>query len=126
MPLPDYSPTHVWVGAATVPISNRKVRRAYLRQSVRVVKDARIDVLEIYCSQCRRPYDDVRDEMCSAAEGNEHLRGGPIGERKKRAHHRHSCILLGCDFPTVLRPRPSLFDDDPAEGAGEDEERQAV
>lgn len=110
MPLPGYSPTHVWVAAATVPISSRKVRRAFLRQSIRVVRDDRIDILEIYCAQCRRPYDDVKDEPCEAAEGNEHLRGGPIGIRKKRAHHKHNCVALGCELPEE--------DDEDEEGHG--------
>ncbi|MEU8272589.1 hypothetical protein AB0B89_36250, partial [Sphaerisporangium sp. NPDC049002] len=58
-------------------------------------KEVRIDVIETYCEQCRRPYDDVVGEPCIAADTTVHLRGGPIGERKKRIH-RHNCELLGC------------------------------
>ncbi|MFB9880809.1 hypothetical protein ACFFMN_22905 [Planobispora siamensis] len=111
--MPEYSPTHVWVGAATVPITQRKVRRAYLRQSVRTVKDTKITILEIYCEQCRRPYDDVQDELCSAAQSSKHLKGGPIGVRQKRAHYKHNCALLGCDLSSADddAEEPSLFDD---------------
>jgi hypothetical protein len=30
------------------------------------------------------------------AESNEHLRGGPQGERKKRKHLYHDCDQTGC------------------------------
>lgn len=97
MPMPEYSETHVWVAAATVSLDERQAKRAVLRHSVRIPKELRISVLEVYCGQCRRPWDDVADELCSAAKGNEHLRGGPIGERKKRkTAHLHDCQALGC------------------------------
>jgi hypothetical protein len=97
MPMPEYSTHHVWVGAATVALDPRLAHRAVLRHSVRYPRDLKIDILEVYCSQCRRPWDDVADELCEAAKSNEHLRGGPIGERKKR-RHAHRCDLLGCDI----------------------------
>jgi len=102
MPMPEYSRTHTWVGAATVKLNDRQALRAVLRHSVRYPRDysapsgLRLDILEVYCSQCRRPWDDVADELCEAADSNEHLRGGPIGERKKRKH-RHDCAALGCE-----------------------------
>lgn len=98
MPMPDYSKTHVWVGAATVGLDERQAKRAVLRHSVRIPRELKINVLEVYCAQCRRPWDDVADELCEAAVNNEHLRGGPIGERKKRRHD-HRCDLLGCPMP---------------------------
>ncbi len=85
------------MAAATVGLSLKQARHALLRHSVRLPKQIRIDVLDIYCDQCRRTFDDVCDEPCIAATTAEHLRGGPIGERKKRAHHKHNCELLGCD-----------------------------
>jgi hypothetical protein len=97
VPSPNYSEEHVWVAAATVGLSLKQARHALLRHSVRLPKQIRIDVLDIYCDQCRRTFDDVCDEPCIAATTAEHLRGGPIGERKKRAHHKHNCELLGCD-----------------------------
>lgn len=92
---------HVWVAAATVELDMRQAKRAVLRHSVRIPKELRIDVLEVYCRECRRPWDDVAGEPCVAPVNNEHLRGGPIGERKKRAHHRHNCELLGCVLPAA-------------------------
>lgn len=50
------------------------------------------------CEQCRRPWDDVADDLCVAAKDNKHLRGGTI-ERRKRAHHKHNCDALGCEPP---------------------------
>lgn len=88
---------HVWVAAATVDLDGRQAKRAVLRHSVRIPKQAKINVLEVYCAECRRPWDDVADEPCVAVTNNEHLRGGPIGERRKRRHDRHRCDLLGCD-----------------------------
>lgn len=96
MPMPDYSRTHTWVGAATIDLDDRQALRAVLRHCVRHPRDLRISVIEVYCSQCRRPWSDVADELCEAADSNEHLRGGPIGERRKRAHHKHNCEALGC------------------------------
>ncbi|MEW9530784.1 hypothetical protein [Microbispora sp. NPDC049125] len=96
MPVADYSEDHVWDFAAIVRGTERQARRAVLRHSIRVPKETKIEVLEVYCTQCRRPYEDVVGEPCVAAESNEHLRGGPIGERKKRTHN-HNCELLGCD-----------------------------
>lgn len=51
-------------------------------------------ILDIHCSACRRPYDDVADEPCAAAINNEHLRGGPIGERKKRGTNRGAITAI--------------------------------
>jgi hypothetical protein len=99
MPMPEYSRTHTWVGAATIALDDRQALRAVLRHCVRHPRDLRIDILDVYCSQCRRPWTDVADELCEAADGNEHLRGGPIGQRKKRAHHKHNCAALGCEQP---------------------------
>lgn len=94
--MPEFSEQHVWVAAATVELDVRQARRAVLRHSVRIPKEYRITVLDVYCAQCRRTWDDVADEVCVAAASNEHLRGGPIGERKKRKHN-HRCDLLGCE-----------------------------
>lgn len=97
MPMPEYSENHVWVVANIHEVTPKQAYRAYLRHSIRV-QDARLDVLETYCKQCRRPWEDVADQPCEAASGNEHLRGGPIRERKKRKH-RHDCGAFGCEMP---------------------------
>lgn len=97
MPMPEYSEHHVWVIATLYDATAKQARRAFLRHSVHVEKGERLDALDVYCKQCRRTWDDVADELCVAAQGNEHLRGGPIGERKKRkAHSFHDCLSVGC------------------------------
>lgn len=95
--VPQQTGGHVWVAAATVALDTRQAKRAVLRHSVWFTGSVpqKIDVLEVYCRLCRRPWDDVADELCVAASTTEHLRGGPIGERKKRKHN-HNCSLLGC------------------------------
>lgn len=87
---------HSWVGAATVELSGKQAAHADLRGSIRVPTETRVDVLEVYCGRCRRPYDDVADEPCIVAAGSrEHLIGGPIAERQKRTH-THDCSIWGC------------------------------
>jgi hypothetical protein len=95
----EHSEEHAWVAAATVRLNSRQAKRAVMRHSVWLSEERRIDVLDVYCAECRRTWDDVAGEPCVAATANEHLRGGPIGVRKKRAHHRHNCQLLGCELP---------------------------
>jgi hypothetical protein len=75
---------HQWVGAAYVTLQLPQARYAARRGSIRVAEKTRVEVLDVYCNACRRPFDEVKDAPCSAAINNEHLRGGPIGERKKR------------------------------------------
>lgn len=101
MPNPEYSEVHIWVAAATITLDPRQAKRAVLRHSIRLPAQRRIDILEIYCGQCRRPWDDVADEPCEAAISNAHLHGGPIGERRKRKHN-HRCDLLGCDTAVAV------------------------
>lgn len=75
---------HDFVVSATIRVDQKTARYAEFRQSFHAKKDTRIDVLEVYCEACRRPLDEVASEACSALINNEHLRGGPIGERAKR------------------------------------------
>jgi hypothetical protein len=75
---------HEFVIAATIKVDQKLARYADFRQSYRLKKDTRIEVLEVYCQACKRALEDVADEPCSALINNEHLRGGPIGERAKR------------------------------------------
>lgn len=105
MPQRITTTTHEWVGAACIPMDAKAAKRAVDRQSVRTYMldgDLKINVLDVYCAACRRPYDDVADQVCEAAESNEHLRGGPIGERAKRRHLYHDCEQEGC-FPNGVR-----------------------
>lgn len=91
---------HKWVGAAEVPLDQRQAKHALLRLFIRPPAQERIDILDVYCGRCRRAYDDVNGQPCSALENNEHLRGGPIGTRAARKHP-HDCLdpNVQCDKP---------------------------
>jgi hypothetical protein len=95
------SDQHRWVGATNVRLDPNQARYAQWRGYVDIPESERIVVLEVYCGSCRRPYEDVSGEPCIAADTNEHLRGGPIGERKKRKHN-HDCALVGCDHAAAV------------------------
>jgi len=90
------SEQHQWVGAITVDLQPHLARRGNSRGTIRIPADTPVEVLEVYCAMCKRPFDDVADKPCSAASGTEHLRGGPLGERKKRIHAHHDCEQVGC------------------------------
>lgn len=76
---------HEWVLASNVPVTERQMRYALMRGALTVPMRTKIEAIEGFCKNCRRPYEDIADEACVYALGqNEHLRGGPIGERKKR------------------------------------------
>lgn len=76
--------THDWVGAALVHLDDKTAKRADLRGSYRTKEEERIDVLDVYCGECKRPYTDVALEPCSAKVDNTHLIGGDPGVRAKR------------------------------------------
>ena len=80
----DKEPAHQWVGATNTELTDRQARLALLRGAIALPERHKMQVLEVYCSDCMRPYEDVVGEQCSAKVNNEHLRGGPIGVRKKR------------------------------------------
>jgi len=85
MPKKITATDHKWVAAAQLSLTDTQARQAEWRGHVDIKDRVRIEVLETYCRECRRPYDDVADEPCAVdVEGNDHLRGGPIGVRKKR------------------------------------------
>lgn len=102
-PLPDKPPTmaekikaeadenplcHTWVVAANVPVDFKTARRAEFRGSFRTEAGMRVDSLEVMCSSCRRPMDDVGDRPnCEGKEDNSHLIGGDQGVRAKRIIH---------------------------------------
>lgn len=75
---------HTWVVAATIPIDHATARKASHRGSFRTEGGMRVEALEVYCSGCRRPLDEVRDDPCAAKEDNTHLIGGDPGVRAKR------------------------------------------
>jgi hypothetical protein len=82
---------HTWVVAALVDLPEPLAKQAFRRGTVRVPAEPRpqgpsvkIDVLDVYCGQCRRPWEDVHGKSCEAAASKDHLIGGPTGVRKKR------------------------------------------
>lgn len=92
------SSSHKWVGATHVPLDDKQARWAANRGSIRISQPLKVEVLDTYCVQCRRVYEDA-PPTCIAAETTEHLRGGPIGERRKRKHPYHDCSAYDCDLP---------------------------
>ena len=83
---------HAWIAASNVPLDDKQAKYAERRGALWVgcVPDpeghlgVKIEALEVSCGACRRPYADVAGLPCAALASTEHLRGGPIGERKKR------------------------------------------
>jgi hypothetical protein len=116
MPKRIISAEHVWGGAAIVRLDPKNASKAVLRGYVDLDVDTRFQVLEVYCTQCRRPYDAVADRPCEAAEekGNETLIGGPTRERRKRVQSHHDCSRYGCE-PDLKKLRADVgveLDDD--------------
>jgi hypothetical protein len=85
--VPDYTtlPDHDWEGATYYPLTERQAARASQhlegQVKIKVEDEVTLRVVEVVCRQCRRVYEDAHDEPCVIGI---HLRGGPIGERKKR------------------------------------------
>lgn len=75
---------HVWVGAATFALPRTVVRAAHKRGTFRLRKDQKVVITEVYCSECHVTYERAVGKPCSAIESKEHLRGGPIGDQRKR------------------------------------------
>lgn len=78
--------THTWVGATILPLSMSQARTVDLRAAVTIRADTKVQVLDAYCQSCRGNWEALVGIKCPAKDSraNEHLRGGPIGERKKR------------------------------------------
>lgn len=79
---PDLS--HVWVVAAEIEVTPKVAKIADYRGSFKAAEGQRVDALEVYCKGCRRPYDEVRGDDCSAKIDNRHLIGGDQSTRAKR------------------------------------------
>ena len=97
--------SHTWIGASTIPLTEKQAKRADLRCSITLEpgdSPLRIDVLEVYCSGCRRAREDVADEPCSAKINNEHLIGGDQRERVKRKQLR---LPPGVEVTPIPAPR---------------------
>ncbi|MFF0754386.1 hypothetical protein [Streptomyces sp. NPDC004267] len=81
---PDTSLSHVWIVAAEIKVEDRIAKVADFRGSFTAVRDTRVDALEVYCRNCRRPYESVAGVDCEALLDNRHLIGGDQGVRAKR------------------------------------------
>lgn len=75
---------HKWVGAATVDLPATVVRMAHKRGTFRLRRDAKVAILEVYCSECMKGYDRAAGKPCEAIESRAHLIGGPIGDQRRR------------------------------------------
>lgn len=76
--------SHVWVVAAEVQVTPKIAKIADHRGSFKTAEGQRIDALDVYCKGCRRPFDEVTGEDCSAKVDNRHLIGGDQSTRAKR------------------------------------------
>lgn len=76
--------THTWVVAAMIHVDRKTAKQADFRGSFRVKEEQRIEALDVYCEKCKRHYEDVADQPCSAKIDNQHLIGGDQSERVKR------------------------------------------
>lgn len=54
---PQQSLAHVWIVAAEIKVEERVAKLADFRGSFTTVEGTRIDALEVYCRNCRRPFD---------------------------------------------------------------------
>lgn len=107
-----YAADHVFVGATYVELPPNLANQADKRGTIRLPGQTKVEILEVVCVQCRRPYDAVASKPCAAAspETRDHLVGGPsgssaTGERKKRntgqrQHPYHDCRAVGCTLGT--------------------------
>ncbi|MFD9248402.1 hypothetical protein [Streptomyces bottropensis] len=80
----EQSLAHVWIVAAEIKVEERVAKLADFRGSFNTVAGTRVDALEVYCRNCRRPYEDVAEVDCEAMLDNRHLIGGDQTQRAKR------------------------------------------
>lgn len=81
--------THRWVAAVEIPVDATQASTGTLRAAITLRAATKVHVIDCYCAGCKRNFEAVIGLPCPAkdARTNEHLRGGPIGERKKRGKH---------------------------------------
>ncbi|GAA2786329.1 hypothetical protein GCM10010521_75350 [Streptomyces rameus] len=80
----EQSLAHVWIVAAEIKVEERLAKLADFRGSFTAVAGTRVDAQEVYCRNCRRPYEDVAEADCEAMIDNRHLIGGDQTQRAKR------------------------------------------
>ncbi len=69
---------HAWVGAVTVPLPDNRARGVLLKGYWDLPQRMRVDVLDVYCAVCHRPYETAGEEC----PGRSH--GGPSGRRRRK------------------------------------------
>ncbi|MFJ4988758.1 hypothetical protein ACIP9H_33780 [Streptomyces sp. NPDC088732] len=83
-PPPPKDLSHKWIVAAEMEVTPRIASIADFRGSFKTTEGQRVDALEVYCKDCRRPYDEVKGDDCEARIDNRHLIGGDQSVRAKR------------------------------------------
>ena len=99
-PVKDLS--HTWIASATIELTELLAKMADMRHSLRLKEREKIDVLEVYCSGCRKQYEDAVGTDCSAKIDNSHLFGGDRTERVKR---KQPHIPFGVEVTPIPAPR---------------------
>lgn len=111
-PLPDKTPnekvpekdlSHDWLVNAQVYVSAKVAKHADFRGSFRVKEETRIEALDVICGGCRRAYEDVADQVCSAKIDNQHLIGGDQRERAKRIVNKLPANAVVVPGPRINR-----------------------
>jgi hypothetical protein len=88
--VPDYTTldSHDWEGAAYFPLTLKQAKEAERNGKIKTKtsEELVIRIVEVVCRHCRRVFEDVlrEDGTMEDCVIGIHLRGGPIGERKKR------------------------------------------
>ncbi|MFC8953646.1 hypothetical protein ACFT8P_13585 [Streptomyces sp. NPDC057101] len=74
----------MWVVAAEIVVTPKVASIADFRGSFKTEADQRVDALDVYCRGCRRPYDEVKGDPCTAKINDAHLIGEDQTARVKR------------------------------------------
>jgi hypothetical protein len=82
-PPPVVRDQHHWVAATYAPLTEREARYGIRRGVVRLAAETKIDVFDVLCKSCRRPFEEAVEEPCIVGHW---LVGGPIDERAKARH----------------------------------------
>jgi hypothetical protein len=83
--------SHDWVVAAEVPVEHRRAAGALRRRSTMVQEDTFVRVMDVYCSRCKRTFSQVQASRQPCDPYAEHLRGGPIGDVRRRQPREDEC-----------------------------------
>jgi hypothetical protein len=79
---------HRWVGAATIPVTEQAAGTAHRRGTLRLAEQT-IEVLELYCGDCRRPFEQARQQPCVIGY---HLIGGDPNQKRAPRKHRGGLV----------------------------------